>query len=69
MGKRIIFVVLANYLVFGLISIQTNGFKVVEYELQVAASDKKHEYEKGEESDFFDAESEEKGYKGEKGYE
>lgn len=47
---------------------QANSFKVVDFDLEVGASGKHEEWEKGDESDFFEGDEEKKGFKGEKGY-
>lgn len=44
-----------------------DGYKVVDHDLEVAASEKK-EWEKGEEEDHYAEEHGEKGEKAEKGY-
>lgn len=69
MRSRLIFCVFAHYVVFGLLSIQANSFKVVDFDLEVGASGKHEEWEKGDESDFYEGDEEKKGFKGEKGYE
>lgn len=68
MGSRIRFLILTSFVVFCVSLLQVNAFKVIDHDLEVAASDK-HEWEKGDESDFFGEDHEEKGHKAEKGYE
>lgn len=70
MKNRLYLFIIANCLLLGVSILQANAFKVLDYDLTVAES-KKHEkhWEKGGESDFFHKGHEEKGEKGDKGYE
>lgn len=68
MGSRIRFLLLACFVVFCVSLLNVNAFKVIDHDLDVAASHK-HEYEKGDESDYFAEDHDEKGHKAEKGYE
>lgn len=50
---------------------RANAFRVLDHDLEVAASDKHEshgEWEKGDESDYYGEHDEKKGEKGEKGY-
>lgn len=69
MGNRLFLFIFANCLLLGVSFWQASAFKVLDYDLAVAGSDKHEEWEKGDESDFFGEEEDEKGEKGEKGYE
>lgn len=48
---------------------RVHSYRVVEYDLETAASGKEEKWEKGDEEDFFGEEEDEKGEKGDKGYE
>lgn len=54
-------------IVFSIVNKFSDGYKVVEHDLDVAASDK-HEWEKGDDEDHYYEEHDEKGEKGKKGY-
>lgn len=69
MGSQIRLVLLSCFVVFFVSLLHVNAYKVIDHDLEVAASGKHEEWEKGDEADFHDQESEEKGHKGEKGYE
>lgn len=69
MKKRLYLFIVANCLLFGVSFLQVNAFKVLNHDLTVAESKKHDSWEKGDESDFFEEESAEKGEKGDKGYE
>lgn len=58
----------ANFLLLGVSLYRANAFKVFDYDLEVAASGKHEEWEKGDESDYYGESESEKGEKGEKGY-
>lgn len=68
MASGVRLLLLSCFVIFCVSLLRVNGFKVVDHDLEVAASDK-HEWEKGDESDFFGEDHEEKGHKAEKGYE
>lgn len=61
--------IFANFLLLGVSLYHANAFKVLDHDLDVAASGKHEEWEKGDESDYHGEEDSEKGEKGEKGYE
>lgn len=69
MKNRFFLLVFANCLLLAVSFLQADAFRVVDHDLEVAASHKHHEWEKGDESDFFEHDEEEKGEKGDKGYE
>ena len=69
MRNRLFLFIFANCLLLGVSFLQASAFKVINQDLEVAASHKHHHWEKGGESDFFGEEEEEKGEKGSKGYE
>lgn len=69
MGNRLILFVFANCLLFGVRVLHANAFRVLDHDLEVAASGKHEEWEKGDEEDYYGENDEEKGGKGEKGYE
>lgn len=69
MGSQIRLVLLSCFVVFCVSLLHVNAYKVIDHDLEVAASGKHEEWEKGDEADFHEQESEEKGHKGEKGYE
>lgn len=69
MKHRFIFFMFANLLLLGVSLLRANAFKVLDHDLEVAASEKKEEWEKGDEEDFYEEDESEKGEKGEKGYE
>lgn len=68
MKNRLSVLLLINCIVFSAFLTYTNGYKVVEHDSEVAASDHKSEFEKGDDKHYYDEEHEEKGEKGEKGY-
>lgn len=61
--------IFANLLLFGVSVLYANAFRVLDHDLEVAASGKHEEWEKGDESDFYEEDEGEKGEKGDKGYE
>lgn len=67
-NNRLFLFIFANCLLLGVSFLQASAFKVVNHDLEVAASHK-HHHEKGHKSDFFGEEEEEKGEKSSKGYE
>lgn len=69
MKNRLCLFVVGNCLLLGVSILQASAFKVLDHDLAVAESKKHHEHEKGGESDFFHKGYEEKGEKGDKGYE
>lgn len=70
MGNRLFLFIFVNCLLLGVRFLNANAYKVVDYDLEVAASDK-HEkkHEEGHEEDHYGEHEEKKGEKGEKGYE
>lgn len=70
MKNRLFLFIFVNCLIFGISFLQASAFKVIDHDLEVAASHKhgKH-WEKGDEHHHFGEEEEEKGEKGHKGYE
>lgn len=59
----------ANLLLLGVSLWHANAFRVLDHDLEVAASGKHEAWEEGDEEDFYGEEESEKGEKGEKGYE
>lgn len=54
--------------IYGVSIKSVSGYKVIDFDLEVAASGKHHEWKKGGEEDHYFEEHEKKGEKGEKGY-
>lgn len=69
MGSQIRLVLLSCFVIICVSLLRVNAYKVIDHDLEVAASGKHEEWEKGDEADFHEQDSEEKGHKGEKGYE
>lgn len=69
MKNQLLLFIVANCLLLVISFLQASAFKVVDHDLEVAASHKGHHYEKGDEHHHFGEEEEEKGEKGHKGYE
>lgn len=69
MKNRLFLFIFVNCLLLGISFLQASAFKVIDHDLEVAASHKGHHWEKGGEHDHHHHEEEEKGEKGHKGYE
>lgn len=69
MKNRLCLFIFANCLLLGVTFLQANAFKVLDHDLTVAESKKHESWEKGGESEHHHHGEEEKGEKGEKGYE
>lgn len=69
MKNRLFLFIFANCLLLCVSFLQASAFKVLDHDLEVAASHKHHSWEKGGESHHHGEEEEEKGEKGSKGYE
>lgn len=69
MKNRLFLFIFANCLLLSVSFVRVHSYRVVEYDLETAASDKEEKWEKGDEEDFFGEEEDEKGEKGDKGYE
>lgn len=68
MKNRLFLFIFANCLLLSVSFVRVHSFKVVDFELDIAASDKEEKWDKEDEEDFFDEEDEDEGKKGEKGY-
>lgn len=69
MGNRLFLFIFANCLLLSVSFLQASAFKVLDHDLEVAASKKESSWEKGGEADHHSEEEGKKGGKGEKGYE
>lgn len=69
MRNRLFLFIVVNCVLLGVRILRVNAFRVLDHDLEVAASEKHEEWEKGDESDFYGEDEESKGEKGEKGYE
>lgn len=70
MKNQLLLFLVANCLLLVISYFQANAFKVVDHDLEVAASHHKGKHwEKGDEHHHYGEEEEEKGEKGHKGYE
>lgn len=68
MKNRLFLFIFANCLLLSVSFVRVHSFKVVDFDLDIAASDKSEKWDKEDEEDFFDEEDEDEGKKGEKGY-
>lgn len=69
MRNRLFLFIFVNCLVFCVFVLRANAYRVLDHDLEVAASGKHEEWEKGDESDYYGENEHKKGEKGEKGYE
>lgn len=69
MRNRLGLFIFANCLLLGVSFLQANAFKVIDHDLMAAPSHHSNSWSKGDEEEFFGEAEEDKGEKGEKGYE
>lgn len=68
MRNHLVLFIFANCLLLSVSFVRVHSYRVVEYDLDTAASGKEEKWEKGEEEDYFAEDEEEKGGKEKKGY-